>query len=377
MSAFRQEIEEYQAGLAGRARGALAEKEEALRGRQEMLQAKEASETAQAGQKFATKIATEGQKFIAGEAIGGGLAPTVPLALKALKKGAMYRSGTLASRWRTAQAQRYNARNQIPEEEQGDLPAEPTAPELSVPDRAVSSANRAFKSLRSSRPQAPEGEQAPEDIPEQPGDIPLQEMPSSGMRNPQAEPQMDERLQAGRGGELPEGSGEVAPGAEAGARPPTLSDSDIKALTQQESSAEQSVRSQLGSEEQAEEGLEGQAEDAVEDLAPEISEASSAWGAVGGILGDLIPFVGAGLGIYALVEAGEHASEASKEMDEDPYASVRGKIQSAEQKMKQMNATISADQFASKIGAGAVPVGSLAIPAPDTARQMIGVGSHF
>ena len=377
MSAFRQEIEQYQAGLAGRARGALAEKEEAIRGREEMLQAKEASETAQAGQRFATKIATEGAKFMAGEGLAGGLAPTVPVALKALSKGAKYRSGVLNSRWKTAQAKRYNARNNVPEEEQGDLPAEPEAPELSVPDRAVSGANRAFKSFRSSRPQAPEGETSPEDIPEEPGDIPLQEMPSSGMRNPQAEPQMDERLQAGRQGELPEGAGESAPGTEAGAKAPSISESDIKSLTQQETSAESQVKSQLASEEQAESGLEGQAEDAVEDLAPEISEASSAWGAVGGILGDLIPFVGAGLGIYALVEAGQHAGEASKEMGEDPYASVRGKIQSAEAKMKQMNATISADQFASKIGAGAIPVGSLAIPAPDTARQMIGVGSHF
>jgi hypothetical protein len=379
MSDFRREIEEYQAGLAGTARGALAEKESILRQRQELLQAKEASATAQAGQKFASKIATEGQKFLSGEALAGGLAPTVPVALKGLKAAAKYRSGTLSARWRTAQAQRYNARNNIPEDEQGDLPAE-EVPELSAPDRVVSAANRTFRSLRNSRPQAPEGEQSPEDIPEQEGDIPMQEMPSRSMRNPQAESEMDERLQAGRGGELPEGAGEVQPGAEAGARPATLSDEEIKNLTGAESQAESqeaSVRSQLAGEESQEAGLEGEAEDAVEDLAPEISAASDAWASVGGILGDLVPFVGVGLGIYGIVEAVKHGEESEKEMTEDPYASIRGKIQSAEQQMKSMNATISADQFASKIGAGPVPVGSLAIPAPDTSRQMIGVGSHF
>lgn len=385
MSAFQQELERYQEGLAGMARGALSEKEEAIRGRQELLQAKEASETAQAGQKFASRIAAEGAKFIAGEGMAGGLAPTLPLALKGLKSAAKYRAGTLASRWRVAQAQRYNARNQIPEEDQGDLPAE-DVPELSVPDRAVSSANRAFQSFRTARPQAPEGEQPNlEDIPEQEGDIPLDDMPSSAMRDPAPEePQLDPRMPAGRQGELPEGAGETAPGTEAGARPPAISETDIKSLTSSEQAAEseaaaqeRSVQSSLQGEEADEADIEGQAEGAVEDLAPEISAASSAWGTVGGILGDLIPFVGAGLGIYALVEAGEHASDASKEMSEDPYASVRGKIASAEAKMKQMNNTISADQFASKIGAGAAPVGSLAIPAPDTARQMMGVGSHF
>ena len=387
MSAFRREIGEYQSGLAGMARGELAGKEEGLRGREQLLQAKETAETAEAGSKFMAKMGAEGARFMAGEGIGAGGALTGPMALRALAKGAKFRSGMLNSRWKMAQAKRFNARNNVPEEEQGDLPAE-SEPSLGVGDRAVGRAGDAFKSFKAGKlPQAPEGETPPT---EEGGGEPVETgegvelQPASefrggggGLRDPAPEEEPAPRMQAGGQGDLPEGAGDVAPGSEAGAKPPAIPDEDIKALTGEEAKATSSEQSALKGAENDEAGLEGEAEDAVEDLAPEIASASSAWGAVGGILGDLVPFVGAGLGIYSLVEAGEHAHQADKEMGADPYASVRGKIQSAENQMKRMNATISADQFASKIGAGAVPVGSLAIPVPDTATQMMGGGGHF
>lgn len=379
MSAFRREIGEYQSGLAGMARGELAGKEEGIRGREQLLRAKETSETAEAGSKFMAKMGAEGARFMAGEAIGGGSAITAPIALKALAKGAKFRSGMLNSRWKMAQAKRFNARNNIPEEEQGDLPTEPE-PSLGAGDRAVGRAGDAFKSFKAGKlPQAPEGEEpsAPEEESGEPVETgegielqPASEFRGGGggsLRDPAPE-EPAPRMQAG-GDEVP------FPEVEA-PKPPAIPDEE-SALKGEEAKATSSEQSALKGAENDEAGLEGEAEDAVEDLAPEISSASSAWGAVGGILGDLIPFVGAGLGIYSLVEAGEHASQADKEMGADPYASVRGKIQSAEKQMKQMNSTISADQFASKIGAGAVPVGSLAIPAPDTARQMMGSGGHF
>lgn len=384
MSAFRREIGDYQAGLAGMARGELAGKEEGLRGREQLLQAKETAETAEAGSKFMAKMGAEGARFMAGEAIGGGSAITAPIALKALAKGAKFRSGMLNSRWKMAQAKRFNARNNIPEEDQGDLPTEPE-PSLGAGDRALGRAGDAFKSFKAGKlPQAPEGEEppAPQEESGEPVETgegvelqPASEFGGGGggaLRNPAPEepaPAPEEPV--------PAPSNQVPfPEVEVRSDVPAISD-EQSALKGEEAKASQSEDSALKGAENDEAGLEGEAEDAVEDLAPEISSASSAWGAVGGILGDLIPFVGAGLGIYSLVEAGEHASQADKEMSEDPYASVRGKIQSAEQKMKQMNSTISADQFASKIGAGAVPVGSLAIPAPDTARQMMGAGGHF
>ena len=118
------------------------------------------------------------------------------------------------------------------------------------------------------------------------------------------------------------------------------------------------------------------AEGAVEDLAPEISAASSAWSAVGGFLGDAIPVVGFGLGLYGLITGAEDISKSIKEEGADPYTAVRGKIQAAQNQITGLEANVSSDEFASKIGARAPQFGSIAAaPNMDTAK-MQGVALH-
>lgn len=110
-----------------------------------------------------------------------------------------------------------------------------------------------------------------------------------------------------------------------------------------------------------------------EDLAPELTEATSMWSSVGGILGDAIPFVGFGLGLFGLGETIKSAIDEAKEGD--PYASVRGEIATAQTKLNNLSSNISADDFQSKIGAGFASSGSLAATQFNTAKQ-VGVALH-
>jgi hypothetical protein len=368
MSGFRSEIQQYQQGLEGLARQELGQREEQLQGRRGLLQAKEISDVTQAGQAFSQKLGAEAQKFVAGEGIAGGTGVIAPMTLKALSKGAKYASGRLDSLWKVRQAQRFRKLNNISEDD--DLPDE--TPSDDIPMRTFRPATESAPAEESSElPDAGEALQARRagllgrfrNLPRGSQRSIRQQMGQEDIERPQNPEQLKSNLDS------------VEPKIEAEEQ--KLSGTAEQEASGAEGSLENEAKTAQQSATSQEDELEGEAEDAVEDLAPEISSASSALGTVGGILGDMIPFVGAGLGIYALVEAGEHASDAEKALNDDPYASVRGKIQSAEQKMKSLSNTISADQFSTKIGAGAVPVGSLAIPAPDTARQMMPGGSHF
>jgi hypothetical protein len=120
--------------------------------------------------------------------------------------------------------------------------------------------------------------------------------------------------------------------------------------------------------------LGNEAEGAVTDLAPELT--SSMWGTLGSALGDFIPVVGLGLGAWALGTGIEDEIKNVKDSVTDPYAAVRGEIASTQGKINNLQATISGDDFASKIGAGMPSFGSLAArPNLDTS-QMGGVALH-
>ena len=116
-----------------------------------------------------------------------------------------------------------------------------------------------------------------------------------------------------------------------------------------------------------------QASGIAEDLAPELTEATSMWSSVGSVLGDAIPFVGFGLGLFGLGETIKSAIDEAKEGD--PYASVRGEIATAQTKLNNLSSNISADDFQSKIGAGFAASGSLAASQFNTAKQT-GIALH-
>lgn len=117
------------------------------------------------------------------------------------------------------------------------------------------------------------------------------------------------------------------------------------------------------------EGIEGEAGQISQDLAPEIGEAANAWSSIGSTLGDAIPFVGFGLGLWGVGQGIADEVQAAKNAASDPFGSVRSEIAAAQGKINNLAANVSTDEFASKLGAGAPSFGSLAArPNMDTSQ---------
>ena len=98
---------------------------------------------------------------------------------------------------------------------------------------------------------------------------------------------------------------------------------------------------------------------------------------VGGFLGDIMPFVApimAGVGLY---EGLHDVNKTYGDLGNDPYAKVRQQVNAGQDKINSMATTISADQFASKVGGTAPSFGSLAAPTFSTAQQTMGSTGHF
>jgi hypothetical protein len=90
-----------------------------------------------------------------------------------------------------------------------------------------------------------------------------------------------------------------------------------------------------------------------------------------GLAGDILGPVMGGIGLF---EAAKGIAE--DQNPTDPYAKVRGLIAQGQAKMSGLEAQISSDQFAEKIGANAPKFGSLAAPVFST-QQMGGGSMHF
>ena len=92
------------------------------------------------------------------------------------------------------------------------------------------------------------------------------------------------------------------------------------------------------------------------------------------VAGDFLGPIMGGVGLYEGIK-GIAKSQAAA--NEDPFASVENLINQGQQKMAGLDAEISADQFASKIGASRAPAfGSLAAPV-FTAQGLTGMSQHF
>lgn len=159
---------------------------------------------------------------------------------------------------------------------------------------------------------------------------------------------------------------------------PKITVQDVSEQTQQ--AGDQARNIQADAQQEAENmGREAEEEagGVIEDLAPELTQASRVWSAVGGFLGDAVPVVGFGLGLWGLISGSEDIADKIKDEDSDPYASVRPKLLKAQQQISSLQNTVSADEFASKIGARAPQYGSLAVgPVMDTAKQQ-GIALHI
>lgn len=158
---------------------------------------------------------------------------------------------------------------------------------------------------------------------------------------------------------------------------PKITVQDVSEETDQLGDQAQNITQQATTEAQnVAQTAEEEAGGVVEDLAPEITQASSAWATAGGYLADAIPVVGFGLGLWGLISGSEDIADKIKDEDSDPYASLRPKLAQAQQQISSLQNTVSADEFASKIGARAPQFGSLAVgPVMDTAKQQ-GIALH-
>lgn len=95
--------------------------------------------------------------------------------------------------------------------------------------------------------------------------------------------------------------------------------------------------------------------------------AGEAGGALAGFIGDAIPILGIGADIYTLVSSGV---DFAKEMKDDPMDQARTQINQANQKMAQMSAKISTEQFQQRIGAQMPSFGSLAAAGAKAQQQV-------
>ena len=104
---------------------------------------------------------------------------------------------------------------------------------------------------------------------------------------------------------------------------------------------------------------------------------SDVLGGLGSFLGVAGDFLGPIMGGIGLFEAAKGIAESQNEASQDPYASVEKLIAQGQAKMASLDADISSDQFAEKIGGTRAPAfGSLAAPVFSTAG-LTGMSQHF
>ncbi len=331
MDDWRRAVSDYQTGINSIAQSNLNAQEQLTGGRASLLQSKEALLESTTGNAFSNKLKEESSKFIEEQGIDLSARGILPGALQGLSKLASWRSNALNSAWKTTQSTRF-----AEQEEGGGLP-EPKVPESSTSVQFDDDPFQptAGQSLRSER-----------------GTGPISQEPDSGVRQP---------TQLSKAPETEEDTGV------------DLSTDISKASTQAEDASS-------GLTSGAEEAASGVAEEAggvVEDLAPELTEAASGWstaasalGTVAGVAGTALSAFGIGAGIYGLVET-------IKDENDDPYAKIRGQLAQAQGKITGFQNDVSADEFASKIGARQPQFGSLAArPNMDTAMGG-GVALHI
>ena len=125
-----------------------------------------------------------------------------------------------------------------------------------------------------------------------------------------------------------------------------------------------------------ESGITEDVADVATDLAPELAADASMASKLGSFLGDAIPLVGFGLGVYGLISGSQDIDASINDGNADPYASIRPKLKAAQSQITGLETDVSADEFASKVGARAPQFGSIAAsPNMDTSK-MQGVALH-
>ena len=94
-------------------------------------------------------------------------------------------------------------------------------------------------------------------------------------------------------------------------------------------------------------------------------------------IGMLADILGPAAALYGIIEAGHGLYEDAKLQSNDAFKQANTVIAQAQQQQNSLTADISADQFASKVGAARPSFGSLAAPSMDTSQMASGGGGQF
>ena len=414
MDDWRRAVNDYQNGVQSIAQSNLQSKESLLQSKAGLITANIGQKEGMTAEKFADKLKEEGMKFQESLGVEFSASSLVPLGLKGAARLASWRANALNRSWRTTQATRFNE-----QENAGDLSGEGGVPSVSAPE-PPSVRTPGFGSVDETDPFQPgmttripvrpmqrlaniDPEPEPTQLPDE-GAVPnltdaaetpyTDSLPSYARGISKTGQALRQYARGGLQGGTSDNIGDAINEASESGTPSgratltkvatdddPLEGTGLKLSTQiddvsQEASKATTQAAQEASSVSDEIGdvsksAGAEAGEAVEDLAPEISEAASTWSSVAGVIGDAIPVVGTALTLWSAISSGMDLAKTIKDQSTDPYASIRGQITSAQNKIQGLQADVSADEFASKIGSRAPAFGSLAA-APQMAQQMGG-----
>lgn len=190
-------------------------------------------------------------------------------------------------------------------------------------------------------------------------------------RAPQAEPQLSQPEPA-LSNPLERTAGEPSQTSNIIQQDDSISDALASESRNAASELGQQTASLTSDAEQASKGLFEKATSALGDIT-----GSDVLGGLGSFLGIAGDFLGPIMGGVGLFEAAKGIAKSQADANNDPYASVEKLIAQGQAKMAGLDANISSDQFAEKIGGTRAPAfGSLAAPVFST-QSLTGMSQHF
>ena len=312
MSNFQNALADYQGRASSLAQQSLQELDEVKSSKAALLQGDASTLTGKTGTIFTDKIKEEGQKLQSELGLDLSVGGLAPTVLKVGSYLAKARASQLNSKWKDVNSERFN--------EKENAPKEPEEPE---PE--------------------PETEEPP--LSTNANEMELQE----------PEPAFDPKLFD-------------VPKPEVEAPEPEISETSFMDKDPTEDEIGNAPEEDLS-------GITQEGGEIAEELAPEITQSISTLSSIGDGLLSAIPVVGGIASLAGAITGGIGLAETIKESNENPYASIQGKLNAYQQKIGGLENQVSADQFESKLGAGMPRFGSLSVPQVDTA-QMSNVALH-
>ena len=340
MNPFSNAVQNYLGNQSSRIQESLESKEAGERGKQSLDQANEGLDVGMAESSFSDKLKEEGNKMSADMMTDISSAGLAPQTFKSASRLAMRGSSTLQKQWRITNARRQAVQDGLDPDEV----APEETPIRDVVENVGGRISEGMETVGNKIQGLRDTLQAQRDPQTQ--DRIMEQDPEEGLNAPTTTTTVQEPAETPTQNEIMDSDPE----------------GDVSGLTRQADN----LASQAGEE----------ASNLATDLAPELTTASEGLASFGSVLGDAIPFVGFGLGAWALGQGIKDEVQSAKDSMSDPFGSVRSDVVQAQGKINNLESNISSDQFASKLGAGSPSFGSLASrPNLDTSTN-IGIALH-